>query len=441
MPSVFKRFRKDEDGGFTTFGVFMTFGLLLVGGLAVDLTYAGKVETELQGTADAAAHAALVSRQTMTADEARAVAMGIVERTLPVRQHGTLLTADDIRFGIWNARDRVFQADANAANAVEVTLTRSEARNNPVATFLLKLIGHTGWDISRTALYARGLSNTHDPCLSEGLMAEGFVDLQSNNSFYSGFCIYGHEYVSFRNNNYFAAGTQVSMPDLDDLDIASSGYRKNPGLENALLETTHHLDVQAQAEGILAGLMAGDAAFMPSYIHVYEPSIINGGTITQGDLTFGAVHIANCDGGGTVSIPNNTTLSNAVILTDCMISVGKGVALDNVILGTTSRSDVAVTSASSFQVGAGEDCTVDGNANVIALGGMRFAAKLSLTGGQLIAGRSIKFAAQGNVIMGASVLAGGNIDGTSNTQMGYCGAGMTHAFTWPTTDPVFALAG
>ena len=61
---------------------------------------------------------------------------------------------------------------------------------------------------------------------------------------------------------------------------------------------------------------------------------------------------------------------------------------------------------------------------------MRTAAKLQLYGGQIIVAGDLNFAAQGNGFGGASVIAGGEIDGTSNSDMGLCdgGAGMEDIF-------------
>lgn len=59
---------------------------------------------------------------------------------------------------------------------------------------------------------------------------------------------------------------------------------------------------------------------------------------------------------------------------------------------------------------------------------MSFASGLMVFGSQLIASGDIDFAANANGIMGASMIAGGRIDGTSNMDMGFCGSGMENNY-------------
>ncbi|SMX24721.1 hypothetical protein BOA8489_02848 [Boseongicola aestuarii] len=60
---------------------------------------------------------------------------------------------------------------------------------------------------------------------------------------------------------------------------------------------------------------------------------------------------------------------------------------------------------------------------------MTTAAKMSLRGGQIVATSNVKFAAQASGFEGASVIAGGEIDGTSNSDFGTCQADSEDHFT------------
>ena len=55
---------------------------------------------------------------------------------------------------------------------------------------------------------------------------------------------------------------------------------------------------------------------------------------------------------------------------------------------------------------------------------MSFPADLQIFGSQLLAKGDITFAANANGVQGASLIAGGEISGTSNMNMGLCGTGM-----------------
>ena len=58
-------------------------------------------------------------------------------------------------------------------------------------------------------------------CLREGFVADKMVDIQSNNGFESGFCIHSNVGISINQNNTFEAGTIVSMPSLNYLQVAA----------------------------------------------------------------------------------------------------------------------------------------------------------------------------------------------------------------------------
>ena len=74
-------------------------------------------------------------------------------------------------------------------------------------------------------------------------LAEDVVEIQSNNSYFNGFCIHSNSWVEVNNNNFFEPGTIVSMPDMDDLVVPNDGLdeEKNEGLVDALREGKYRI--------------------------------------------------------------------------------------------------------------------------------------------------------------------------------------------------------
>ena len=90
-----------------------------------------------------------------------------------------------------------------------------------------------------------------------------------------------------------------------------------------------------------------------------------------------------------------------------------------------------MTGASGSTFGADDDCAPGGGAQVITLGGMRFPCGLGIFGSQLLAQGDVEFAARADGIQGASIVAGGEIDATSNSTMALCNNGMEGNFELP----------
>ncbi len=170
---------------------------------------------------------------------------------------------------------------------------------------------------------------------------------------------------------------------------------------------------------------------MPNYIGSAGIVTLAKGNLKASDFTPGRIHRRACNGGGTLQIASNTMLRALVLVTDCSVKFGVGVRLENVVIATTSTDAASISAASGLQVGRDDTCAPGGGAQILTLGGVRVPAKMQLFGGQVIAAGDIQFAAQADGIAGASLVAGGEIDGTSNTTMGFCGDGMEGNFAVP----------
>ena len=417
----FARLLKKEEGSMTLFGLYFIAIALVIGGYAVDMASVNVSRERLQATADAVAHAAIYNRDSESEDTSVAAALELAEEWMPFANYGTVVESTDIQFGSWDYETSTFTEGSGSSDAVKVTATLSEARGNPVRAVMLKLTDDDSWDLTAEAVFTTYIPD----CLREGFVSEGVVDLQSNNSFAAGFCVHSNSYVSLNNNNDFGAGTVVSMPNADDLDINSNGFRKNPGLEAALREGSYNIRILNKIDDIISGLLYANDAYLPDYISGAAWLGINNLSLTASEFTPGRVHYLLCSSGNTANFNlGGETLSEIVLITNCKVSLGNGSVIEDSIIASTDTSSTSITGPSNIQIGAADDCTSGGGATLISKGGMKFSSGLALHGGRLIAAGDIKFAAQASGVKGASIIAGGEIDGTSNTTMEFCGSGM-----------------
>ena len=253
----------DEDGSTTILSLFLFMIALVLGGLAIDFNKVVSERTQLQVAADSAAHAALYTRERDGSEAAVAKALETVTDMLPESQFGsTALMTTDVNFGEWNKSELTFSENADSTTAVRVQAMMKQERDNASRNILLRLIGQDTFDVSVESVYS-----TYFPgCFTEGFVAEGVVDIQSNNSFTYGFCIHSNQYVSMNQNNYFEPGTVVSMPNVEDLDIPKSGFDKNDGLQTALRSGSYRLRLLNQLPDIIESFWSAKAEHLPPYV-------------------------------------------------------------------------------------------------------------------------------------------------------------------------------
>lgn len=422
------RFAADCRGGATAYGLLLLATVLMAGGYAVDVQNVMTARTKLQTAADSAAHAALLTRETKTAEEAKQVAVNVASLNMPTGIFGATLTVDDVVFGNWDDGTRTFTPDPGGTGAVQVTAWRSEERGNSIGTYLLRMVGMDRWNIAVTAIY----KTYHPTCLREGFVADQVVDLQSNNTYSKGFCIHSNEYVSLNSNNYFEPGTVVSMSDLDDLDLPNSGFKTNIGLQDALAEGSWNIRIVSRIDDIINGLDKMQAKYKPDYVTATVFTTLPSNTVTQAHLTEGRAYKYTCPStSGKLTFDNNVTIKKVMILTNCEVFFRAGVKLEDVVLATTSPGSKSISSASGgagLTVGLNDNCAEGGGAQLLTLGSMDFPANLNIYNGQFLAVGNISFAANADGVKGAAMVAGGEISGTSNMTMAFCGTGMEDNF-------------
>ncbi len=416
--------RADQGGVITIFSLFLLVICLMIGGLAIDYGNAIRARTTLQQAADATAHAALVYREFATSDTATTQAVAFAYSDLPAARAGDIVQPADIQFGTWDPATRSFTADPTSRSAVQVNMHESATSGNAIATYLLKLVGFDHWNINVSSVF-----ETYYPaCMTEGFVGQVAVDLQSNNNYLNGFCIHSNAAISINSNNYFEAGTAVTMPNPAQIQLPASGFDSNTGLAAALQKDSWNIRILDQIDTIAAGLAAGDSRYLPSYITNSVPNTYTGKKVDSTSFTQGNIYVASCNGSSPLQISNGTVLIGVVLVTNCNLNFGSNVQLHDVAIVDTNTSSKAVTGASGVQVGMNDNCAPGGGASIMTDGGMDFPAALSLYGGQLVAKSDISFSANGNGVQGASVISGGTVSGTSGMTMAYCGTGMEDDF-------------
>lgn len=452
-------FVKREDGAGTVFSLLIFVSLFALGGLAVDVSNVTAARTELQVTADAVAHAALVSRERLEERDAKAVALALAEENMRAAEAGVVIREEEIVFGVWDRGDPdagiqpFFTPQEGSRSAVQVVARQDTTNANPLATFMLRIVGFDQWDVSVVSVFETYLPG----CLREGFVAEKVVDIQSNNIYRNGFCIHSNDVVSMNNNNLFEAGTIVSMPDSTRLDMPPAGEVSNEGLTQALRYGEMQIRlINALSKVPSAPFRAGSEAMwdfiqlaarredqldyltavprrvtivngQPARAAASSDSVEAGRDLLDKDgilaLRQNAVNYVECSAANT-QVQIKQALSDVVIITNCQINFGSGGALENGLIATMNTSPSSISGASETRIGRIDNCSEGGGAQLVSLGGMDFASGVSIHGGQLIALREIEFAANGSGLRGTSIISGDTVSGTSNMQMGLCGSGM-----------------
>lgn len=426
-----KGFLKETDGAIGVYGLilFATIGMIV--GLSMDVANAYKVRSELQVAADVAGHTALVYRIPKGKDTAIQMAVDNANYNLTASGAQSAIKATDVVYGRWDADAKVFTPDANSTSAVMVTARRNKDRANSVGTFVLSLVGLKSWDVS-----AASVTETYRPsCLREGFVAEKEVDIQSNNGFENGFCMHSNQSISINQNNYFEAGTIVSLPDLNDLDIAASGFKKNDGLLEALRESFYNIRVINRITTIIDALKSGDLVTLRqmtagdpgssmAYITNSAPITVNACNLTMSNLTEGRIHIIKCN----TTVKPSGNFKKVAIVTTAPIQFASGTVFEDAVIATSSTDAMSFKGPSGnnnkVTFGKDDDCAAGGGVQLVTKGGAHFAAGLNMYGSQVLAAGAINFAANADGIEGVSLVSADTVSGTSNMKMGYCGIGM-----------------
>ncbi len=420
--SGFRVFAKSRDGAISVMNIFFLVTIAILGGVAIDMANLISARTQLQVAADVAAHAAILEREKSDVTVSKDKALALALQNMPESRYGNVLRAENIHFGTYDRDTKTFNIDETSKDAVFVETDRLAENANPVTSFLLQFVGYWNWDVVTTSVF----ETYHPTCLREGFVAEGVVDIQSNNSYFNGFCIHSNSHVALNNNNFFEAGTVVSMPDLNDLVIPTGGLDddKNEGLSRALHEGKWRVRILSRLTDIKDGIQVQTSKYFREYITSDIPIPMSGARGGKADFTKGRIHLLNCN---KYSFDGDV-YEGIVIIANCALTFKNGTQFIDSTIITTNKTSKSMVAPNNLILGKKDDCAPGGGAQMITWGGFEVASSLEMHGSQIIAAGDIQFAANSNGIQGASMVAGGMIDGTSNMNFSFCGTGMETSF-------------
>ena len=438
-----RHFGTDEYGGITAFSLQMFLAALVMGGLAVDFGNGVATKTQLQVASDAAAHAALYTRELNSPDDAKDKALEVAAFNMPSGKYGNVLTANDIEFGHWDSVNQTFTPDALSRDAVRVAAKRHAANGNGVTTYMMGLVGFPKLDVTSGTVF-----ETYYPsCFREGFVAKNRVEVQSGSHYGAGFCIHSQLYVKASSNNIFDPGSVVSMPDKGDVELPNSGFASNIGLQAALRDGSYNVRILNRIDDIYAGLVEPlhpDFGIMTEFNSLgdeseyYRDYITNKKLLapnykfdaTAGTFTPNRIHQVTCkQDKWTYDIYPDAVLKDAVLITDCRLTIHSGATIENSVIFVENTNTNAVRAPSGVQVGLDDDCADGGDVQIVTRGGVNFASAAEIYGSQIIAAKDISLTAAANGLEGVSLVAGGMLDVTSNGGYGFCGgAGMTNNY-------------
>lgn len=425
-----RTFRDASGGAVSIFGLYLFVAAAIIGGLALDGMNLSQMRARMQVAADSAAHAAIYYMREYDQATSRSKAVAIGQAAVPPEQFGSALTTSDIETGFWSDATESFSTTGAGDPAVRATVRLSADRGNALRTFLLRLAGRESFDLEARATYVSKI----DDCQTQGFAARGKVDIRSENTFLQYFCLHSNDFVEVNNGNYFESGVIVSMPDVNDLWMPGSGFSNNPGLEEALRSNELDFTVVDILPDIIEALDEPGSAYAPAFLSNSSSVDLDPKKLKSSDFRPGRVHSLTCTGNGggaKATIPDNTTIENAVVISNCEIKFGRNILLRDAVLATTHTGDRSFNGSSGVTVGYNDGCQEGGGAKLITMGGMQFPGKLQIYGSQLIAAKDIVFAAQANGIYGASFVAGGEISGTSRMVFATCLTGVDDPFGTP----------
>lgn len=427
MKRLLTLFLRTADGAMTSFGVLLAIVMIIVGGIAVDVAHVMMVRTHLQVAADAAAHAALVTREkTIDENVAKAQAISIANAALPPIYFGPTIQVEDIEFGFWNAADQEFTASTGSDASVMVSTRRFASRQNSVGMYFLQFVGMNNMDVLSQSVF-----ETYIPtCFREGYVAEQEITITSGNLYTAGFCIHSNSWVEVGSGNEYQDGVIVSMPDKRDLILPNSGFTSNIGLQPSLRDGSYELNLVNRVNTWIAGVQDDTHPMYRSYITSPTPVVISRNQKLDAQWVEGRIHTMDCNGPNQQATTNsNATLRNGVLVTDCQLHFSSGIAFENAVIASENTTANAITTAADFRLGKIDNCAKGGDAQIITKGSANFAGGVQFHGGQVIALKDIIFSANAGSTKGVSLIAGGTIQGTTNSTIGFCGgSGMENNF-------------
>ena len=400
-------FARDESGTGSVTGLFLTLITLTIGGTAVDFASGIEARAEAQAVADAAARAGILKLRDGE-DAARAAALEMAERHRP-----GLLAPSDIRFVHWPGPDGASSDGNGPINAVSVQTRRDDSNNNPVATYLLHLVGVNRLQVSALSVAADAGGFAH--CSGGGFFARERSVGNSSNDYSDGFCLHGEEGVQFHNQNRFTSGAEITMPDLADFQA----HNNNPGADDALRAYSHEFRLLDSIPDAINMMQSGtlETAGLPDFVTLGP---VHRQSIRQDDaLSNDTLYIVD----GDVALRDPRDFRNMAIVANGNITVESNVVFDNVVLAATGH----ITFNSNIRIGGSEveycDRGVYGG-YILGLEGIVFNSNNTLRGVMMASQGDVVFNSRNDATDGIYVEAAGDIVYNSRQTLRGCLPGL-----------------
>jgi len=432
-------YARRTDGGMTLLGLYLSVAMLMIGGLALDISNLIAARTELQAAADFAAHAALYQRQFIKdPDLAKAKALAMVKEVYPPAKYGEILKPEDLHFGYYDPATNGFKVDETSSFASVAFTGRNKANGNKVGAFLTQFIGYRNWNVATSSVF----TTTRPHCLRDGWVAQDVVDAQSNNIFVDGYCIHSNTEVQFNSNSEFDWQDGVSVSSgagRDGIVLPASGYTSNIGLDQAVVDWSVNYNLLPLFNHMEDLVYPGIFTKGSEYRRDYMPELfVSSGQFSQATvdaikvplpsktMTTAQIEALKVTSGSnlftaTCSGPNAKltidasaeALHDVMIETNCKLVFTNASAVENATLWVRNSIDKSVTSAQDLRLGAKDGCAHGGGVNIYTTGGFEVPQGLTMFGSQVLAWGPIQFSA-GPEGEGGSLISMSTIDGTSN---------------------------
>ena len=464
------RFRAQEDGGVTAFGIF-TFGLMMLTvGLAIDVTNAYRHKALLQVTADSAAQAGIVAlARGQEADIIRDAAEAMIERNMPEASYGPLITDPSTELQVLHydpATAEIFRADTDyPANAVVVRLQRSAATGNPLPTFLMGMAGQDAWSLAATSVAV--LVPTQRCSNAEGIIARGSLELGVAPEIGVGFCLHSQTAITLSAGTRTTGPLRISLPDpthcAGACDPARALERSHPNtypmaLNLVMPQTRDHVARLAMGFADPAVTLPEETGFFATRpvdgdaealreVGISTDRIRAGDVVRMTALQFsqlrerpaGLVYDVRCDTEEsdprpvwerTVTLIGDgygLTLRDLVLVTDCAIEMDGAARIEGVLILMTGPGEARIVALPGATLGDPEaKCDPARRVRLMAVGDMALPAGIARSNVSAVAGGDIRLESDPDQWLAAHnglvLHAGGRVSAEGKHSFAFCPA-------------------
>mgnify|MGYP001114972008 CR=1 FL=1 len=453
-----KRFIRNEDGIATAWSIGWLILCFSIAGLSIDVTNAWKVKQFLQSTADVSAHAGgLVLGSVNNEGIQAAVAIEANKlATINMNQsrYGDVLVNSDIIVGFWDGDTKIFTelevGDTDIPNAVRAITRQDGIASSSVGTFFLRFVGFDAFTVAASATVEKFVSM----CETDGIISAGVVEMSTTQKFWGNFCVHGQGGLKMSQSNEWNDETIASMstsgtcdPDVDRCTDDDT----NPGIVRAF-RYYNRPNTKATPEsiaGYIGALQIGSRDVISTDV-IPDGVVVNTTFVDQKDfdvttLVANTIYTVSCSNDAipgvrdalrgndrnktSVEMGNaaaHTTVSNVVIISDCVLNFDDTVTYQDAIIATTSTNANSINGSSGVSFGnAAKSCAPGGDVILISQGGAGFAAKWESYDLEMVVAGDVSLASRSSsgdpiVHTGTNIYNGGDVKLTTKHEFVSC---------------------